>query len=174
MVNYDHNGVEIKSAEYHVEDYSSMELSNRIDLSGELAFRDYKDMMFRIMRLLVPSLGDGELERAINYSINKRAYNAQVEIQDSYRGEAFNKKSQMIQMVNYLMSRKPVLTSFGCIFTQHGEVPNPMYQLIQEFSDRRDEYKKEMFKYEKGSELFNRYNLLQLVAKIDNNAEVLY
>lgn len=166
----DQNGVIIQSAEYHREDYSSMELSNNIDISKELAFKDYRDMMFRIMRLIIPTLGDNELNRAIDYSINKRAYNAQVEIQDSYRGEAFNKKSQIIQTVNYIITRKPILTSFGCMFTQHGETPNPMYKLIQEFADTRDMYKKEMFKYDKGTELYNKYNMLQSLSKIDTNA----
>jgi len=159
----------IQSAEYHKEDYSDMMLHNG-PISQELAFRDYRAMMFRIMRLLIPTLGDNELNRAIDYSINKRVSNFPAEIQDSYRGETFNKQTQLIQLCNYIMSRRPILTSYGCIYTQHGDVPNPMYQLIQEFSDRRDDYKKEMFKYEKGSELFNKYNLLQLVAKVDNNA----
>jgi len=167
----DQNGVIIQSAEYHREDYSSMELSNNIDISKEIAFKDYRDMMFRIMRLIIPTLGDNELNRAIDYSINKRAYNAQIEIQDSYRGEAFNKKSQIIQTVNYIITRKPILTSFGCMFTQHGDTPNPMYKLIQEFADTRDAYKKEMFKYDKGTELYNKYNMLQGLSKIDTNAE---
>ena len=170
MANYDDMGVEIKSAEYHREDYSSMTIQNPDNISKEVAFKDYRGTMFRMMHLVLPELGDDELNRALDYSINKRLYNSQIGIIDSYRGDTFNKSMVMTEMVNYLVNRKPILTSFGCLFTQHGECPNPMYYLIQEFSDRRDAYKKEMFKYEKGSELFNKYNLFQLIAKVDVNA----
>ena len=170
MADYDDMGVEIKSAEYHKEDYSSMHIENPDNVSKELAFKDYKDIISRMMHLVLPELGEGELNRAIEYSINKRMFNAQVGIIDTYRGDTFNKNTTMIEMVNYLTSRKPILTSFGCLFTQHGEVPNPMYNLIQEFSDRRDSYKNQMFQYDKGSELFNKYNLLQLISKVDTNA----
>ena len=166
----DYNGVEIKSAEYHKEDYSDMIIQNPDNMSRDLAFKEYRRIIFDAMHLILPELGEQELNRAIEYSINKRLYNGQIGIVDAYRGEAFNKNTSMLPMVNYLLSRKPILTSFGCIFTQHGELPNPMYQLIQEFADRRDEYKKEMFKYEKGTEKFKKYNLLQLVSKVDTNA----
>ena len=170
MVNYDDDGIEIKSAEYHKEDYSSSIIQNPDNISKEIAFKDYRDTIFRMMHLVLPQLGEGELNRAIDYSINKRVYNDKIGIIDTYRGNTFDKQMIMTEMVNYLVNRKPILTSFGCLFTQHGECPNPMYLLIQEFSDRRDAYKKQMFQYDKGTEKFNKYNLLQAIAKVDNNA----
>lgn len=150
------------------ESFEQLKINNPNDLSQELAFNDYKQQMFRIMSYIFPQLNQFELNRAIDWSINKRVKNSDIYINDNYR--EINTNTSTIAMVNYLLSRRPILTSFGCLFSQHGDVPNPLYQLIQEFADRRDTYKKEMFKYDKGSELYNRYNLLQLVSKVDTNA----
>ena len=150
------------------ESFKELKIIHPDDLSQELAFDSYKQQMTRIMRFLFPQLSYSELDRAINWSINKRVQNNDIYINDNYR--EINTNTSTIAMVNYILSRKPILTSFGCLFSQHGDVPNPLYQLIQEFADRRDNYKKEMFKYDKGSELYNRYNLLQLVSKVDTNA----
>ena len=150
------------------ESFEQLKINNPNDLSQELAFNSYKQQMFRIMSYIFPQLNQFELNRAIDWSINKRVKNSDIYINDNYR--EINTNTSTIAMVNYLLSRRPILTSFGCLFSQHGDVPNPLYQLIQEFADRRDTYKKEMFKYDKGSELYNRYNLLQLVSKVDTNA----
>ena len=56
----------------------------------------------------------------------------------------------------------------GCLFKQYTKELTPMYKLITSFTDNRSKFKKEMFKYEKGSEKFNKYNMLQMLAKRDN------
>lgn len=120
------------------------------------------------MKILMPELSDKELDRAIEWSMNRRIRDHQVEIDDNYHNQRTN--INLIKLYEYIQERKPILTSYGCLFSRHGERPNPLYEMIQEFADRRNNFKKKMLQYPKGSEEYNRYNLNQLVAKVDTNA----
>lgn len=141
---------------------------NENDVANNIVFRKYKDSIHRIMPYLLPTVSHDELENAINYSINKRFKNADCMINNNYKEKTAN--TNLLKLTEYIISRKPIITSYGCLFTQHGEVPNPLEKLIGEFASIRNGFKKEMLKYPKGSELFNKYNLLQVVAKVDTNA----
>ena len=55
------------------------------------------------------------------------------------------------------------------MFKTHANSQNPMISVIQNFAKLRKMHKKEMFKYPKGSEQFERFNLLQQLDKIDMN-----
>ena len=128
----------------------------------------YTEEMIDIMKLLFPQLSKSELQRAIQWSINNRFTDHDCSICNSYKEIEAN--STLYKLTEYIMSRRPIITSYGCLFTRHGEVENPLYQLIEEFAQTRTKFKKEMLKYPKGSEEYNTYNLLQLVAKVDTNA----
>ena len=47
------------------------------------------------------------------------------------------------------------------MFKHHGEVPNPLVEVVFQFLSNRSEYKNLMFTFPKGSEDFEKYNLLQ-------------
>lgn len=133
-----------------------------------IIFKKYKDALCRNMKLVLPELQTDELNRAIDYSINKRLRNSDCIIDDDYKNKEIN--TNLLDLYKFIQDKQPILTSYGCLFYRHGTVPNPTYQMIQEFADRRNKFKKEMLKYPKGSEEYNRYNLMQQVAKVSTNA----
>ena len=135
--------------------------------SQSIAFQDYKDTMRRNIKYLFPQLSNDELERAIEYSIDKRIINSACQLNDTYKNAVYN--TNMLELTEYIMHDRPILTSFGCLFHRHGDVDNPLYMMIQEFADRRNRFKKEMLKHKKGSEQYKAYDLKQAVAKIDVN-----
>lgn len=128
----------------------------------------YKNVLKRNVPLVLQNIENNELEEALNYSIEKRFKDSKCTIDNNYKMVKAN--TTIAKLTEFILSKKPIMTSYGCLFTKHGDVPNPIYDLITEFTDNRDTIKKKMFKYPKGSEMFNKFNLLQLLAKLDNNA----
>lgn len=119
----------------------------------------YKDTMKRCIMMYYPQMDPRELDPILDYSINKRFKNTDVKIENSYTKK--NANMTLLAVSDYIASREPIVTAFGTMFRKKGEVPNPMGQVVQSFLDMRSKHKKIMFKYPKGSEDFEKYNLLQ-------------
>nr|DAG94177.1 MAG TPA: hypothetical protein [Herelleviridae sp.] len=133
----------------------------------------YKDTMKRCIMMYYPQMDKRELDPILDYSINKRFKNSNVKIENSYTKK--NANMTLLAISDYIASREPIVTAFGTMFRKKGEVPNPMGVVVQSFLDMRSKHKKMMFKYPKGSEDFEKYNLLQSLDKIDTNGlEIVY
>lgn len=128
----------------------------------------YKRDMFDALRLSFPGLHDSEINMAIDYSIAKRAKDTNVTLDNNYTNTT--QDLTLFSVMNYIIEREPIITVSGVMFKRHGSCPNPYVDLIQEFLSQRKFYKKEMFKHPKGSELYERYNILQLSEKVSANA----
>lgn len=127
----------------------------------------YKDTMKQSVRLYYPYINEQDLDKAIEYSIEKRLKNTKATLNNSYTHK--EKDLDLLRLIDYINSREPIVTAFGTLFKKHADCINPLYETIQSFLDLRSMHKKEMFKYPKGSEEFEKYNLLQLLDKIDAN-----
>lgn len=136
--------------------------------SGSTATEVYKKDMFDALRLSFPNLYDYEIISAIEYSIAKRGKDTPVILDNNY--EKKEQKTTLYEVLNYIIEREPIITVSGVMFKKHGTCPNPYVDLIQEFLRQRKIYKKEMFKYPKGSEQFEKYNILQSSEKVSVNA----
>ena len=126
---------------------------------------NYKRIMMDMLRYNFPLLSEGELASAIDYSISNHFRDTDVKIDNNYKKKTID--MTLLQVSEYIISREPIITSNGVMFNRHGVVPNPIYKMLDNFINSRKKNKKEMFKYPKGSELFEKYNLLQLLDKID-------
>ena len=132
----------------------------------------YMDTMTRIMRLYYPDLPESEMEKLLDYSIDKRYQKTKATVSNNYVKR--DKDMTLLQIADYIAERQPIVTAYGTMFKNHANSVNPMATVVQSFLDQRSQYKKQMFKHPKGSELFEKYNLLQQLSKIDANGIVLY
>ena len=140
---------------------------NNIIPSKHKSLSSYRDTMFRILKSMYPDASNSDLYDGIDYSISKRFKNFNLTVQNNYTNSDI--ELTMLEMLDYIAKRQPIITSYGTMFKRHEVVPNPMSKVIQNFLDLRKKHKKEMFKYPKGSEMFEHYNLLQALDKIDVN-----
>jgi hypothetical protein len=162
-------------------------------VKNSMTLSRYKNAMKECIRLYYPTANMDDIDEAIDYSINKRLYNAQAQISNSYKRTRVQVKDEyghpmtdmnnepiyemkdkitkmnLLRISDYIMSREPIVTAFGTMFKHHGTVPNPLFDTVQSFLDNRTVHKKQMFSFPKGSEMFEKYNLLQSLDKIDAN-----
>lgn len=129
--------------------------------------KEYKNVAQRMLHLSFPRLLNSELNDAIDYSINKRLKDHKAKIYNNYSDKTVD--LSVLDVCDYILERKPILTSYGVLFTKKGERFNPISKLLKNFMEGRDILKGKMYQAPKGSEDFERYNLLQVLAKLDAN-----
>lgn len=128
---------------------------------------EYKREMKKAVRLYCPNINEMDLERSLDYSINKRYKEFDISIENNYTDQTVD--MTILEICDYIKKREPILTSYGVMFKKHAEAPNPLGKVIQSFLDNRGINKKKMFTFPKGSDDFEKYNLLQQLDKIDAN-----
>lgn len=128
----------------------------------------YKKDMTDILKLIYPSLTREYIDNALDYSIKNRYIEVTAHLNNSYTKT--KQDMNLFKLTNWILKKEPIMTAYGVLFKKHADTENPLIDMIAMFMNNREIHKKEMFKYPKNSELFEKYNLLQLLDKIDCNA----
>lgn len=128
----------------------------------------YKNTLKRMLKLNLPTLTNQELDKGIDYSMNKRYKCVESKVYNNYTEKTVT--NTLAELTDYIYSREPICTAWGVLFKRHGVTANPLTKLIYMFMTNRDKEKAKMFQFPKGSEDYEKYNLLQLLAKVDTNA----
>lgn len=143
-----------------------MNSNDRLNKSSTI--NKYRDMMIRMLSISRCDLPLGMIEQAIDYSIRKRFKDAEINIENNYKKMILN--TTLLDTCDYIDENKPIFTSSGVLFQRHEKSVNLIGKMIDKFLSNRKVAKKEMFKYERGTEEFAFWNLKQLLAKRDTNA----
>lgn len=139
-----------------------------IDTNTSPTILKYKQTMSDILKMYNPALTDGQINEFLDYSISKRYQENVCKLDNNYTKTVKNRT--VLQMADYIASREPIVTSHGTMFKKHADVENPLGTVIQQFLDLRSQHKKQMFKFPKGSEDFEKFNLLQALTKMSRAA----
>ena len=141
---------------------------DRIKIQQSKVIKEYTQTMVDGLRHSFPLLYEDELRDAINYSVMKRYYNGPASIDNNYTKRRID--GTVLDVLQYIENLEPIVTSSGVLFKQHKKSVNPLSKMIMGFLQKRGYYKGEMYKFPKGSEMFARYNLSQLLEKLNANA----
>lgn len=133
--------------------------------------QEYKQDMTDVAKLYFGYIPPGSMEildKALDYSMEKRLVNFPAQLENNYKNTMHTTTVQ--KMVNFIMSKKPIMTSYGTLFEKHENAPNPLGEVVDSFLELRAKYKKKMFEYPKGSAEFEYYNLMQSLEKVNANS----
>lgn len=136
-------------------------------LIAQSAIGEYKHYLIEGLKHSFPKLSIAELDEAINYSIAKRYKNHDARINNNYTKRDVPEVKTLLDVLDYINSCEPIITSSGVLFKKHKKAENPLARMIMGFIEKRAQDKAEMFKYPKGSAMFQKYNLFQLLDKLD-------
>lgn len=128
------------------------------DMSKSSTIKEYKKVMMDVMKLYC-DCDERLISNAIDYSINKRYQKNMCKVDNSYTHQV--NQMSLLALADYIADREPIVTAHGTMFKKHADAPNPMGVVIQQFLDQRGKDKKMMFKFPKGSEEYEKYNLMQ-------------
>ena len=148
--------------------------SHDYDLNKLKVFKDLKltkeyiETMVNGLSHSFKSLSKEEIREAVEWSIGERFENNKAVLDNNYTKQRID--GTVVDILNYMESLEPIVSSSGVLFKKHKDADNPLSRMIQGFLKSRKAYKKEMFKFPKGSEMFEKYNLYQLLEKLNANA----
>ena len=123
--------------------------------------------MKRLLLSYDSNMTEADAKNIVDYSVKKRFTDFDAYLRNNYIKKNIDLSGA--EILEYITKKETILTSYGVLFKTHTNSQNPMISVIQNFAKLRKMHKKEMFKYPKGSEQFERYNLLQQLDKIDMN-----
>ena len=127
-------------------------------------YKPYEDEATLLAQLLKPHISRSDIRRAVQYSMSKRYKETPCVLDNNYTHQRAE-NGTLLQMANYINSREPICTAYGVLFKKHGDKPHPLLDMIRDFMESRDVYKKQMFKYLEAHDYSNvsKYNLMQLL-----------
>lgn len=130
---------------------------------------NYKREAIQMIKLVMPQLPIHQIEEAVDWSILNNSKDHPAIIYNNYKERTY--QTTIYDLTQYLLSRRPIMTSYGVLFQQYEVIPNPLAAQVDGYITERGRLKKEMFKYPKGSEMFEKYNLAQMLKKIQANSK---
>ena len=104
---------------------------DRLVVSEHQSLLGYRDSMTRIIKSAYPHMEIEDIEAAVEYSMAKRFKNFDLTVQNNYTCKSI--QMTVLEMLDYIAVREPIITSYGTMFKRHGDVPNPMGRVIQSF-----------------------------------------
>ena len=131
------------------------------------AVKGYIDNMVEGLKHSYPYLTENDLREALAWIVDNNLNNKPATLDNNYTKKRM--EGTILDIMAYIEKMQPIITSSGVLFRKHKEADNPLSKMIMGFLDKRSQYKKEMFKYPKGSYMYEKYNLLQLLEKINAN-----
>ena len=128
----------------------------------------YKQMMLEGLHSSFPLLTDKQLSDAIEWAIDTHHQNHKASLNNNYTKQTI--EGDVIDIMQFIDKQKPIVTSYGVLFKRYDESINLLAKMVRSFIDNRNQYKTTMKTYDRGTFLYNKYDLLQKLEKSSVNS----
>lgn len=135
---------------------------------------NYKNQLIENVKVVRPNISDDELNRIIDESIsnNKMIQDNKEIVHCTNDYEAIEEDVSLLELFDYILTEKPIITPFGTLFDQHNKSMNLNAKFIEFLTVERDIAKGKKFKaHNEGNiQRKNFYDKIQLSYKLLNNS----
>lgn len=129
----------------------------------------YVDELTSQLRLIYPTLEEEKLKGFVRTICRRKFKNPTVKIVDDNKNV---KTMNLVQFIDYIETEVPILSGFGTLYRQHGDLSSLLYVLVNDLIKLRKDAKNEMFKHINDEDPTMRmmFNTMQLTYKLLNNS----
>lgn len=133
------------------------------------AIRQWKTEMKRSLQMRYGNKYSGkELDIKLDVIIRKRLKNPNLTVFNNYTNTAL--RTNALDLIDSIESKNIVIGSGGCLFLPHETKSNILILFILEIMQRRKDAKNERKKYEKGTDEWLHWDIMQLLWKLVINS----
>lgn len=129
----------------------------------------YVDELTSQLRLIYPTLEEEKLKGLVRIICRRKFKNPTVKIVNDNKNV---KTMNLVQFIDYIETEVPILSGFGTLYRQHGDLSSLLYVLVNDLIKLRKDAKNEMFKHINDEDQTMRmmFNTMQLTYKLLNNS----
>ena len=110
-------------------------MSSKVNIFDLDIVKKYEETMVNGLKHSFPLLIEEEIKDAVDYMIDQKQYNGKAELDNNYTKRRVT--GTVYDVLNYIQSLEPIMTSSGVLFKQHKKADNPLSRMIQGFLNKR-------------------------------------
>lgn len=124
----------------------------------------YTDEMVEQLKLIYPRISESRIREVVAAKARQSIVNPPISLEGS--------STTLLQFIDYVESTNPILSGFGTLYRQHGDMSSLLYVLVNDLIDLRKVAKAKKFEHinDEDKTLCQMFETMQLTYKLLNNS----
>jgi len=124
----------------------------------------WKKKVSDIVKMKYDGIDSKDLDKLLDGIINRTLKNPKVGILNNYLNKVV--KTDVLSLIDTIDTNNLIIGGSGVLYQPHGVKENPLIHFIMQNMSLRNEFKGLRKKYDKGTDEWSMYDILQLIVKI--------
>lgn len=141
-----------------------------MDIKSSSYLKEWKEKVSQVIRMQYSEdeISDKKLEKYLDGVIEENLKNHRVLLVNNYTNKV--SRSTVLDLIELIRRNNLICAGGGCLFLPHGVKRNILIEFIQYIMKGRKDAKKERSKYEKGTDMWDETDRMQLAFKLIINS----